>query len=463
MNAPMNKAEEPVLQLEEYGIAYGERVIHSSLTLAIPSRGVTVLVGPSGTGKSTLLRTLAGLNAYRPAMRTWGTALFEGRAITESHVPTMIIQDLRLLMSTVRENVITALPHGRTITVGEQRQLVKGVFDELGMESLADRLESNVLDLSISEQRRIALARAYALNTSLIFVDEPDAGLSDADAEPLLKLMCRIARERAIVWVTHNQRRARENSEHAALIAGGRVREFGATEQFFTAPATEAGEIYVRTGGSALPSPMAQPEDLSEDTPAPPPLPVAARRAIQQGVRGPNDFFWLIPGVLGGLPRPGIVKEFGQDMEGLQRLGITDLVTLEENRVFKAADLATYGVTSHFFPINDMSVPSTDAAMRLCGQIEGLIEKGNTVAVHCRAGMGRTGTMLACQLIWRGMGPLEALEKARTINPRWIQSQQQVEFLTEFSEAVAGCKAATEPKGHKSSVTAVHSSLQEKI
>jgi atypical dual specificity phosphatase len=459
----MHKPEEAVLQLEEYGIAYGERVVHSSLTLAIPSRGITVLLGPAGTGKSTLLRTLSGLNAYRPAMRTWGSAFFEGRALAENHAPTMIIQDLRLLMSTVRENVVTALPNGRGITVGEQRKLVKNIFEELGMESLAERLDASVLDLSISEQRRIALARAYALNSSLIFVDEPDAGLNDADAEPLLQLMRLISQNRAILWVTHNQRRARENSTHAALLAGGRVREFAPSEHFFSAPATEAGQIYIRTGGSALPSPMAKPEDLSEGTPAPPPLPVAARKAIQLGVRGPSDFFWLLPGILGGLPRPGIVKQAEDDLDGLQRLGITDLVTLEESKVFKPADLAGYGIAPHFFPINDMSVPTAEAAVQFCRHVETMIEAGGTVAVHCRAGLGRTGTMLACQLIWRGMGPLEALEKARSINPRWIQSQQQVQFLTEFSEAAAGCKAAPAPKGHKSLRTAVLSGQQEKI
>ena len=54
---------------------------------------------------------------------------------------------------------------------------------------------------------------------------------------------------------------------------------------------------------------------------------------------------------------------------------------------------------------------------------------GRVLAFHCRAGLGRTGTLLAAVLIWRGQGAVEAIETARAVHPRWIQSQEQFAFL----------------------------------
>jgi len=56
--------------------------------------------------------------------------------------------------------------------------------------------------------------------------------------------------------------------------------------------------------------------------------------------------------------------------------------------------------------------------------------------VHCRAGLGRTGTVLAAHLIWEGKGSLSALEYVRRIEPRWVQSEAQVKFLEAFSNKV---------------------------
>lgn len=61
---------------------------------------------------------------------------------------------------------------------------------------------------------------------------------------------------------------------------------------------------------------------------------------------------------------------------------------------------------------------------------------GEVVAFHCRAGLGRTGTLLACQLIWSGERAIRAIERVRQINPRAIQSDEQVAFLRAFELAV---------------------------
>jgi atypical dual specificity phosphatase len=84
-----------------------------------------------------------------------------------------------------------------------------------------------------------------------------------------------------------------------------------------------------------------------------------------------------------------------------------------------------------------MAAPSIPQAVGLCREIEQSLVQGEVIAVHCRAGLGRTGTILAAYLIWEGQDALGALESARRINPQWVQSTEQVEFLEAFASAVA--------------------------
>ena len=132
------------------------------------------------------------------------------------------------------------------------------------------------------------------------------------------------------------------------------------------------------------------------------------------------------------------------DLKALQGVGITTLLTLTENALDETR-LTPFGIRSIWEPIPDMAPPTIEQGIRLCQKIEQLIADKEVIAVHCRAGMGRTGTVLAAYLIWEGSGALDALEDARRIEPRWVQSQEQVEFLKQFEVAVV--KNRTEPPG----------------
>lgn len=426
---------EPLLQLKAFGAGFGDTVVLADVTLDIETPGVTLLMGPAGAGKSTLLRTLAGFNDAQPSFRTWGDATFEGTNLGEGPRPALVAQKATLVMATVLENLVMRLPGREGLSRSDQRDRAIGILARSGLERLRGRLDDPVVDLPLPLQRRIAIARTVAGEPSLLCVDEPTASLGDDDAARILDLLADEGQRRAVLVVTHHQGRAAALGGQLALLAGGRVQEIQPTLGFLRTPRSKAGASFVSTGSCSVPSPGASRESLAPDVEPPPPLPT--RRSSSRNA-GPRGFHWVEEGHLAGTPRPGLLADTDLDLEALKRVGVTLLVCLEEERVVPEPMLRRYGINGLFFPIDDMGAPTLDEAASFCRTIDRRILDGDVVAYHCRAGLGRTGTMLAAQLILGGRDALETLEHIRLTQPRWVQSPTQIDFLVAFAAYIRG-------------------------
>jgi len=428
---------EYVLDLKGFGVAFGDKIILSSVNLQIPDRGVNVLIGPAGTGKSTLLRTIAGLNDANPSLRTWGGAVYAGGPLGQGDAPVLVAQNTKLMLANVLENVLHDLPERRSLTKLQQLDVGRRLLMRSGLEELVDDLEKSVVDLPLHLQRHLAMARSAAANPKVLCLDEPTTGLEELHSQKLIQYIVQEAQRRAILIVVHNQKHAAMLGGNIALLAGGWIHEQGETQEFLKDPTSEAGRMFVRTGSCDVPSPNANPEELSEEALnkyTPPPIDDKATNYVSDAF-GPRNFLWLKKGVLAGTPRPGLLTEMDYDMKALKRVGVTVLVNLTRTPFDKSA-LKKYKIDGIHFPITDMHAPGIEEAKKLCYRISGLIQNGEVIALHCKAGLGRTGTMLAASLIWEGQSALEALENVRKVEPRWVQSEEQVEFLEKFAESV---------------------------
>ena len=141
---------------------------------------------------------------------------------------------------------------------------------------------------------------------------------------------------------------------------------------------------------------------------------------------------------MAGTPCPGIVGETMLDLGYLKDVGITELISLTEE-MFNPLKAKVLGIDVSHFPIIDMSVPSLKDAEWFCQNLDQKITEQKIIAIHCKAGLGRTGTMLAAYYLWKapiGTTAQEAIDYIRSLNYQMIQSQQQINFLYSFSEYI---------------------------
>lgn len=418
------------LTMNGFGVAFGSKVVLERIDLKIKSPSMSVIMGPVSAGKSTLLRTIAGFNDRQPDLRTWGVCR---RPPQESIV--LVRQNARFLTSTMRETLCAALPHRSSMQARDQVQHVTSVLNHYGLGDLDRNFDSDILRLELSEQRQLAVVRALISEPGVLLVDEIMTRLAPEEAEHLVRMLRMAAEDRAVICVTHNQRHAQALGGEVILLGGGRVCARQPTNTFFSRPDNELSRRFVRTGGLNLPNPKARPEELEPPQHRKRPRKAADERAGETWASA-SGFRWLHPGALGGCVRPGLLRDLDQDLAGLRDLGIRILVCLEENATVEKRDLDRFGLISIHLPVADMSVPEPDIALSLCRSLQRFRKNANPVALHCRAGLGRTGAMLACTLIYEGFSAGEAFERVREIHPGWIQSEEQIKFLSIFAEFV---------------------------
>lgn len=430
------------LELRDFGFAFGDRTVIRSIDLAVPARGLFTLLGPVAAGKSSLLRLLSGEIVSPRTCQSWGTATYLGAPLGDRGHPALAGQRARFVMGSVLERLVDSLRGRQRLTRAEQRDAARALLGSLALAHLAERLDTPVVELPLVAQRCLSLASTFATAAPLMFADEPTAALDGGGRALVLELLRRMARERAVLVVTHNLEDVRALGGRMALIAGGVLHEAGDVTAFLRSPSSPAGEQFARTGSCSVPSPDAVAEEIDPsvslpeaagaglDSPAPP-HGLAARQppsssAMTASIR------WVLGKSLAGIPRPGLLRELEGDLAALVEEGIRVLVCLEETPPIPAATLRGFGIEPIWLPIPDMRAPAALETASLCGEIERRVEAGDRVAVHCKGGLGRTGTLLTAYFIWRGASKPEALATVRRADPRFVQSTEQLDFLRRF-------------------------------
>jgi len=236
-------ASDPAFRLRGVEQERAGRRTLCGIDLDLPRREVVAIVGPSGAGKTSLLRLLNRLDD--PSK---GSVVFEGTPI--DHVPVralrrrigFVFQTPVMFAGTVRDNLDTA------ISLGNANGRAPSAADGLRLAGLDDSFFNRDAErMSGGERQRVSLARALMTAPEVLLLDEPTSALDPEVAEQLMTTVRRLAEQAAvtIVMVTHRLAEARAASTHTVLLEAGRIIETGPTDVLFSKPNEERTRQYL--------------------------------------------------------------------------------------------------------------------------------------------------------------------------------------------------------------------------
>ena len=247
--------EKAMIEIEHLDFYYGDNRALHDISLHIPPHQVTAFIGPSGCGKTTLLRCFNRMNDLIEGTRiATGQIRIHGIDIHLPSVDTialrrqvgMVFQKSNPFPKSIYENITYGL---EIQGVRDRRRLDEVVEKSLRGSALwdevKDRLQTNAMSLSGGQQQRLCIARAIAVEPSIILMDEPCSALDPLATAKVEELIHQLKKQYTIVIVTHNMQQAGRCSDQTAFFYLGKLIEFGKTEKIFTNPTQKQTEDYI--------------------------------------------------------------------------------------------------------------------------------------------------------------------------------------------------------------------------
>lgn len=241
-------AERPVVQAVNIHKWFGETKVLDGVSLAVRRGETVVLIGSSGSGKTTFLRCLNHLETIDRGRivvngATIGYRERDGAVVADRERSTaryrrdigFVFQRFNLFQHmTALENIIEAPVHVRRMPKQEAIEIACRLLARVG---LADKAANYPAQLSGGQQQRVAIARALAMSPQVILFDEPTSALDPEMVNEVLEVIRGLARDgMTMVIVTHEMGFARQVADSVLVMDAGRIVESGTPEQIFTTP-----------------------------------------------------------------------------------------------------------------------------------------------------------------------------------------------------------------------------------
>jgi phosphate transport system ATP-binding protein len=230
------------------------RKLLDDITVGFDDKRITAIVGPTGCGKTTLLRSVNRMHDHTLNMHVDGSIVVNGMDVYGDDVNVrelrchvgMLFQRANPFPQSIQDNISIAprahgmIPRGGDAAVVEQRLTEVGLWD-----AVKDRLNASPFTLSGGQQQLLCLARALALSPDVLLLDEPTSALDPATTEHIEALLRTLRETMTVLIVTHNLGQANRLSDHVVFLMAGKLVETAPTEKFFHAAEDERSRAYV--------------------------------------------------------------------------------------------------------------------------------------------------------------------------------------------------------------------------
>jgi phosphate transport system ATP-binding protein len=241
-------------ETKNINLFYGDYQALVNINLAFPDKTVTALIGPSGCGKSTYLRLFNRMNDLIDHVKIEGTVLVNEQDIYSKGIIIdqlrksvgMVFQKPNPFPKSVFENVAYGL---RVNGIRDHNFIEETVVNSIKKaalwEEVKDKLKKSAFELSGGQQQRLCIARALAVEPTLILMDEPASALDPISTAKIEELIHQLKEQYTIIIVTHNLQQAGRVSDFTAFFYLGELIEHNETKTMFLNPADERTQNYI--------------------------------------------------------------------------------------------------------------------------------------------------------------------------------------------------------------------------
>jgi phosphate transport system ATP-binding protein len=232
----------------------GKRRLLDDVSVGFDAKRITAIVGPTGCGKTTLLRSVNRMHDHTLGMQVDGSITVDGTEVYSDSTNVrelrrkvgMLFQRANPFPQSIEDNIsIAPRAHGM-IGRGGDGQVVEQRLQEVGLwDAVKDRLGSSPFTLSGGQQQLLCLARALALSPDVLLLDEPTSALDPATTEHIEALLRKLRETMTILIVTHNLAQALRISDDVVFLMAGKLVETAPSDKFFHGAEDERSREYV--------------------------------------------------------------------------------------------------------------------------------------------------------------------------------------------------------------------------
>ena len=238
-----------VLEVRNLRLARGQRAILRGVSITVARGEIVALMGLSGSGKTTILRSIAGLEAFDDGEIDVDRVTLHARTRPSAarralHQKVGMVFQFHFLFEhlSAADNVTLAPVHVQRASREAATARARHLLDHLGVGHRADAFPRQ---LSGGEAQRVAIARALAVDPPVLLLDEPTASLDPESSQKVEELVYELRKQITVVIVTHNMQQAARASDRTAFMLNGELVEVGATRSLFTTPKDPRTESYI--------------------------------------------------------------------------------------------------------------------------------------------------------------------------------------------------------------------------